>query len=105
MYKYVYHKNKVIAISSFAGKPVKATAKCDPADGYVKELGELIAKSRCDIKVAKRRRKHAGKKLEEAKKELEAAKARVAKMEAYVLDAYELHQQAKQAYDKLMEHI
>jgi phage terminase Nu1 subunit (DNA packaging protein) len=105
MYKYVYHENKVIAISSFAGRIVRGIAKCDPADGYVRELGELIAKSRCDIKVAKRRSKHAEKKLTEAKKALAEAKARVSKMEDYVTDAYRIEMEAKQAYDKLMEHI
>ena len=105
MYKYVYHKNMVIAISSFAGKAVKGVAKCNPEDGYVKELGELIAKARCDIKVAKRRTKHAEKKLIEAKKELAKARARVAKMESYVTDSYTMEMDAKNAYDKLMEHM
>ena len=59
MYKFVYYKNMIVAISSFAGKTVKGIAKCDPNDAYVKELGELIAKARCDIKVAKHRTKHA----------------------------------------------
>lgn len=105
MYKYVYYKNKVTAISSFAGKTVKATAKCDPNDAYVKELGELIAKTRCDVKVAKRRSKHAEKKLDTAVKELAAAKARVKKMESYVTDALALEAEARQNYNKLMEHI
>ena len=105
MYKFVYYKNMVVAISSFAGKTVKASAKCDPNDTYVKELGELVAKSRCDIKVAKKRSKHAAKKLAEAKKEYERAKARVAKMESYMIDSYNMEKEAIDAYNKLMEHI
>jgi cob(I)alamin adenosyltransferase len=103
--KYVYYKNAITAITSFGGKIIKGTAKCDPGDTYVKELGELIAKSRCDVKVARHRTRHAEKKLLAAKRELQRAKNYAAKMENYLYDAMALEMQAKETYENLMEHI
>ena len=61
MYKFVYYKNVVSALSSFGGKTVKGTAKCDPNDAYSREYGEKLAQARCNTKVAKKRTKWAPK--------------------------------------------
>ena len=58
MARYKYYtdgKGKVIAVSTFAGKPVRGVSKCNPADTYNEETGREIAKLRCDVKVTKAR--------------------------------------------------
>ena len=105
MYKFVYYKNVVTAISSFAGKTVKGTAKCEPGDTFNKELGERLARVRCDVKVAKKRSKHAAKKYTEAKKSLEQAQRYVRKMEDYVVDANVLEVAAIEEYKAILKEI
>lgn len=51
-----YHNgNQVIVVSTYAKKPVRGIAKCDPRDEYSHEFGEKLAKARCDMKVAEKR--------------------------------------------------
>ena len=60
--RYTYHTdshNNTYCVSYFAGKPVTACAKLDPRDTYNKEKGEMIAKARCDAKIAEKRVKRA----------------------------------------------
>ena len=68
MSKYTFYTggNKVIAVSTYAGKIVKGYAKCDPRDEYDLELGKKLAAARCNAKVAKKRAKRAAKKLDTA---------------------------------------
>ena len=82
--KFVKHGKTIIAISSFAGKPVRGKAKCEPGDDYNETLGMELAELRCNMKVAKKRSKYAMKQFAEAKRALAEAKARVADMENYV---------------------
>ena len=44
----------VKATTLFAGKPINAFAKCDPADTFDKEFGEKVAEKRLDIKITKK---------------------------------------------------
>ena len=90
MYKFVYYKNVVSAISSFAGKIVKGSAKCDPQDEFDRNYGERLALARCNTKVSKRRVAQAKAKLQEAHREAEKANKRVIKMEEYLADAYDM---------------
>ena len=95
MYKFVYYKNVVSALSSFGGKTVKGTAKCDPNDAYSKEYGEKLAQTRCNTKVAKKRVKWASLKLAQAKRDLARAQVRVGKMEDYYADAQLMEAEAR----------
>ena len=46
-YKYVVKDNKeIIAISTYAGKTVKARASCNPEDKYDEEFGKKLASAR-----------------------------------------------------------
>ena len=45
-YKYIVTGNKVIAISSFAKKPVRGIARCADSDTFNEEIGINIAKGR-----------------------------------------------------------
>ena len=96
MYKFVYYKNVVSAISSFAGKIVKGSAKCDPQDEFDRNYGERLAMARCNTKVAKKRVARAKIKLQEARRELEKASKRVIKMEEYLADAYDMELDSKE---------
>lgn len=79
--------NKVIAVSTFAGKPVRGIAKCDPADEFDLEKGKMIAGARCDQKIAMKRLKRAGKKYCEAVTAAADAAAWACRMRDYYMDA------------------
>ena len=79
--------NKVIAVSTYAGKPVRGIAKCDPCDTFSYEDGRDIAIARCNEKIAEKRYKRATKKFDEARKALNDAEAYYNKMYAYYQDS------------------
>lgn len=91
-YEYYTHETKsgakeVIAVSTYAGKIVRATAKCDPRDEYSEERGKRLAAARCNARVAAKRKARATKMLKEAELALVEAKARYEKMIHYHADA------------------
>lgn len=86
-YKYAQTGNKVIAISTYAGRTVKAVAKADPRDAFSLEDGKKLAAARCNAKIAIKRAKNAEAQLNKAKATLEQAEARYNKMTAYFNDA------------------
>ena len=65
-YTYIVTNNKVIALSSFAGKTVKGIAKCHPNDTFNEEYGKRLAAARCNEKVARKRASRADNRLKEA---------------------------------------
>lgn len=63
-YKFYVHERKdgvkeVIAVSSYAGKTVKAKAVCSPDDEFDIEKGKELAKLRCALKIENKRLKRA----------------------------------------------
>lgn len=103
MYKIYRADNKVVAISTYAGKTVRGIAKCDPRDDFSDSFGEELATARCNAKVSVRRVKNAQKRLAEAAKALEAAQKQYDRMSAYYNDAIKLHTEADEAVYKLLE--
>lgn len=91
-------KGKIIAVSSYAGKTVKGTAKCDPRDTFDEDYGKECAAARCSAKIAEKRLKRA--KLEQKKAVLavDAAMRRIQKMNEYVADS---ERELKTAREKL----
>ena len=89
MSKYIFYttKNKVIAVSTYAGKVVKGVAKCNPNDNFDLEKGKKLAAARCNLKVAKKRHNNAIKQLKEARIVLSKSYKRVDDMENYLYDA------------------
>lgn len=87
-YKY-YTDNKtvVVAISTYAGKPVRGVAKCSAEDEFDFQKGATLAKLRCDLKIADKRVNRAAKKLEEAKKAYLRANKLVDDTHDYLTDA------------------
>ena len=80
-------KNKIVAVSTYAGKTVRGVAKCDPRDNFDMAKGEDLAMARCAEKIATKRMHRAQKELAKAERAAEAAQRRVDKMKSYVADS------------------
>ena len=93
--KYYIAKNKVIAVSTYAGRTVRGVAKTDPQDTFDIETGKKLAALRCNEKVAKRRYARAQKKVKEAAQALDVAKNHYHKMLQYMNDAHDAYGQAE----------
>lgn len=93
-------KRRVIALTRFGGKVVRAEARCNPTDKWDEEIGKKLASHRCNIKVAEKREKRAILKLNEATLAYKKAQAEFNKAMAYATDATEDRYYAE---DKLTE--
>ena len=78
---------RVVAVSSFAGKPVKGYADCHPHDEFDLDYGKALAAMRCAEKIAAKRCKRAYSKVDEAYEQAQAAIAHLFKMMEYEKDA------------------
>ena len=78
---------RIVAVSSFAGKPVKGYADLHPHDEFDIEYGKALAAARCAEKIAAKRCKRAYNKVDEAKAQVNAAMAHLQKMMQYEADA------------------
>lgn len=87
-YRFYVAENKIICVSTFAGKPVRGIAKCDPKDTFDFDTGKKLAKARCDYKVAEKRVKRARERHAEATKLLGDAREYRDKMQNYYDDAF-----------------
>jgi hypothetical protein len=88
-YKYATDSsNTVIAISTYAGKPIKGVAKCDPNDKFSYVYGQRLAKARCDVKISRKRYKNANSKVKAAHEALIAAREYYSKMVEYEMDSF-----------------
>ena len=96
---------KVIAVSTYAGKTVRGVAKTDPKDNFNIETGKILAKARCDMKVAEKRAKRASKKLNEARDLLENAKQHYGKMLSYFSDSMIAQTMAQEYLDDLIKRL
>lgn len=84
---YQASNNKVICTSTFAGKTVRGVAVCSANDSFNEDVGQELARARCDLKISEKRLKRSNERLAEAYKYLEEAQEYVAKMESYVDDS------------------
>lgn len=56
-YEYFVGKNKVVCVAHYAGKSFRGIAKCDAEhDEFNVETGMNLAKLRCDVKIAEKRK-------------------------------------------------
>lgn len=104
-YKYYTTGNKVIAVSTFAGRPVKGIAKCNPVDTFDLEKGKQLAAARCNWKIAKKRLARATAKYSEARKEADAAVAYYDRMREYFMDSVDALDTATVDLCKLAEEL
>lgn len=104
-YKFYTTKNKVIAVSTYAGKTVKGVAKCNPEDTFDVEKGKELAAARCNEKIAKKRVKRAKEKYNEAIKNTQAAELKEEKMACYFEDSIDNYANAKEKVRTILETI
>ena len=102
MYKFVHLRDRVIAISTYAGKIVKADAMCHPEDEFDGEFGEKLAKARRSVKVSKKRLARAKRKYKEAIRQAEDAIRHREKMALYVIDSEKALADAKSEVEILV---
>lgn len=100
-YKYVVTPNKVIALSTYAGRTVRGVAKCHPGDKFNEELGMELAAARCNQKVAAKRYARAQKEYNKICEEYKAFNVRAQKVCDYLKDAAQADQDAKLYLAKL----
>ena len=93
-YKYYQANNKIICVSTFAGKPVRGVAICSPNDEFDYDKGAELARLRCDAKIAEKRCARANNKFAEASIKLNDAENYWKKMKEYLLDSYSTRDKA-----------
>ena len=107
-YKFYQFKNDkggmtIVALSTFAGRPVKGYAKCDPRDEFSIEKGKELAAARCNLKVAEKRKARATQKYKEASIAASEAHDFYGRMRQYFMDADDQVDEAKAAIDELIK--
>lgn len=86
-YRFYTNGNKVVAVSTYAGKTVRGVAKCAPEDTFDLEKGKEIAAARCAVRIAQKRYARADQKAADAYTALENAKDFSACMDDYLYTA------------------
>ena len=93
-YKFIVTDNKVIALSTYAGKTVRGIATCSPEDVFDLEYGKRLAAARCNEKICAKRRIRAAVKRAEAEHLYLMAKEHLQKMNEYYNDSATKHYEA-----------
>ena len=101
-YRFYKHGNRVIAVSTYAGRVVRGVAICADGDQYDEEYGKRLAAARCNYNVALKRRKRALDKATEAATEMERASAKLDKYRDYLWDASEAVLEAGTELDNVL---
>lgn len=104
-YKYYRANNKIICVSTFAGKPVRGVAICSPNDEFDYDKGAELARLRCDAKIAEKRCTRAINKFAEASIKLSDAENHWKKMKEYLLDSYSARNKAIYILTKTEENL
>ena len=101
-YRFYTTGNKVIAVSTYAGKTVRGVARCAPEDTFDMEKGKQIAAARCAVRIAEKRFSRAERKETEAWNALKQAESYMNKMSEYVNDADDALYAANCVLDNLL---
>ena len=101
-YRFFQHGNRVIAVSTYAGRTVRGVAVCASDDEFDLEYGKRLAAARCNAKVALKRRLRALNKAIEATAEYEKAEKHLHEMRQYWADAYDAYMDAETAVDQIL---
>lgn len=100
---YTDNKGKVVAVSSYAGRPVRGIAKCNPNDEFNLEFGKELAAARCNGKIARKRSERAYKLYTDALAAAYRATRHSEKMEKYLIDAENTEEAADKIVEKLLQ--
>lgn len=101
-YRYYLAGNKIIAVSTYAGKTVRGTAICAPGDKFNLEFGKRLAAARCNEKVAAKRYARANKKYNELLNQYADIMVEMEKVEEYYHNSYLAYNEAAQEVDYLI---
>ena len=94
-YRFFNRSNReVIAVSTYAGKPVRGVAKLTPGDNFDEEAGKKLAAARCNEKIARKRLARATAKIKEAEKAYQKEIAWYNRMVDYYNDSFEAVEEA-----------
>jgi len=104
-YKFFQNGNKVICVSSYAGKRVRGVAICSDKDDFDFETGKRLAQLRCDKKIAEKRFARANQKLSEAEDMVVDITEYYNRMLDYYDDAYNDLSDINLALDELTENL
>ena len=86
-YHFYVGKNKIVAVSTYAGKSVRGVAKCDPRDEFDMEKGRALAAARCAERVAQKRQARAKAEFNRAYANFTKAQKRLENMNVYMVDS------------------
>lgn len=86
-YHFYVGKNKIVAVSTYAGKSVRGVAKCDPRDEFDMEKGRALAAARCAERVATKRQARAKAEFNRAYANFTKAQKRLEDMNVYMVDS------------------
>lgn len=103
--KFYHSDNKVIAVSTYAGKTVRGVAKCNPADTFSLEHGQALAAARCNEKISEKRMKRAARKAAEAQEAFIVAKRYYERMNKYLEDSVDNLHTARAYVDDVLNYI
>ena len=104
-YKYFVNGNKIIAISTYAGKTVRGVATCHPEDNFDMETGKQLAAMRCDLKVREKRWKAANQKAEEKWIAFRKAEDESDEADIFLDESYNDWEKAKKDYQVFMDSL
>ena len=103
---YVDEKNRsVIAVCRYAGRNVRAVAKCAPEDTFNIEFGTKLAIARCEVKVAKMKIQNASAAYMKASVAADEAQRKYDKMKQYYMDSVDQFDNAMAEVDKVIKEI
>lgn len=88
MYHFYQAGNKIICVSSYAGRKVRGVSICSNEDSFDPMVGMKLAQLRCDNKIAAKRYHRARTKLNEAEEALRKAQEHYDRMISYYEDSY-----------------
>ena len=104
-YKFITAGNRVIAITTYAGKRVRGVAVCSKDDNFSLEKGKELAAARCALKVAQKRYKRASRKLGEAENACANADSYYDRMICYYEDSFNEVDEARYNLENLLESL
>lgn len=102
-YNYYVNGNIVICVSRYAGRNVRATAKCNPEDEFNLSFGKHLARARVDEKVAQKRLTALSEKRENLVKQIFELTRKLEKYDDALGDAYEEAVDAEYFVDALLK--
>ena len=104
-YRFYQAGNKIIAVSTYAGRMVRGVSICHPDDTYDPNVGMRLAAARCNEKIATKRYNRAQNKYIEACKARDEAEKHLANMREYMNDSFVAMNEAAQACDSIIAEL